>query len=98
MRDLLSTASCVITTSTTSGDGTYIDNDSLSSMATTTATYLSMNSNHVMIIQAQDYVNSMSIEQLVEFDQRLDALETTFEIVEENDEQNEAPKIYTKTM
>ena len=98
MHDTLSTISCAIGTSTVSGDGTYIDNDSLSSMATTTATYLSMNSNHVMIIQAQDYVNSMSIEQLVEFDQRLAALENDFEIVEINDIQEEQPKTYKKTI
>ena len=98
MHDTLSTISCAIGTSTVSGDGTYIDNDSLSSMATTTATYLSMNSNHVMIIQAQDYVNSMSIEELVEFDQSLAALENDFEIVEINDIQEEQPKTYTKTI
>ena len=95
MKDLLSTASCSISTSTLSGDGTYIDNDSLSTMATSTATYLSMNSNHVMIIQAQDYVNSMSVEQLVEFEQRLADKELDFEITEVKLEQ---PKTYTKTM
>ena len=73
MNDLLSTTSCAICTSTSSGDGSYIDNDTLSTMATSTATYLSANSNQVIIIQAQDYVNSMSVEQLVEFDQQLAA-------------------------
>ena len=57
MKDLLSTTSCAICTSTSSGEGSYIDNDTLSSMATSTATYLSMNSNQVIIVQAQDYVN-----------------------------------------
>ncbi len=96
MKDLLSTISCAISTSTLSGDGTYIDNDTLSSMATTTASYLSMNSNHLVIIQAQDFVNSMSVEQLVEFDQRLAEKELDF--VELPEVKSEDVKIYTKTI
>ena len=96
MRDLLSTTSCAISTSTLSGDGSYIDNDTLSSMATSTATYLSANSNQVIIIQAQDYVNSMSVEQLVEFDQQLAAKELEF--IEVPEVKTEQPKVYTKTI
>lgn len=95
MNDTLSTISCAITTSTTTGDGTYIDGDSLSTMAVSTATYLSLNSHSVMIIQAQDYINSMSVEQLVEFDQRLAEKELGFI---EFEEINEEPKVYTKTI
>ena len=96
MKDLLSTTSCAICTSTSSGEGSYIDNDTLSSMATSTATYLSMNSNQVIIVQAQDYVNSMSVEQLVEFDQKLAEKELDFiEIPEVKSEQS---KVYTKTL
>ena len=96
MKDLLSTISCAISTSTLSGDGTYIDNDTLSSMATSTASYLSMNSNHLVIIQAQDFVNSMSVEQLVEFDQRLAEKELDF--VELPEVKSEDVKVYTKTI
>lgn len=96
MKDLLSTISCAISTSTLSGDGTYIDNDTLSSMATSTASYLSMNSNHVLVIQAQDYINSMSVEQLVEFDQRLAEKELDF--VELPEVKSEDVKVYTKTI
>ena len=96
MKDLLSTISCAISTSTLSGDGTYIDNDTLSSMATSTASYLSMNSNHVLVIQAQDYINSMSVEQLVEFDQRLAEKELDF--VELPEVKTEDVKVYTKTI
>ena len=96
MNDLLSTTSCAICTSTSSGDGSYIDNDTLSTMATSTATYLSANSNQVIIIQAQDYVNSMSIEQLVEFDQQLAAKELEF--IEVPEVKTEQPKVYTKTI
>ena len=96
MKDLLSTTSCAICTSTSSGDGSYIDNDTLSTMATSTATYLSANSNQVIIIQAQDYVNSMSVEQLVEFDQQLAAKELEF--IEVHEVKTEQPKVYTKTI
>ena len=96
MKDLLSTISCAISTSTLSGDGTYIDNDTLSSMATSTASYLSMNSNHVLVIQAQDFVNSMSVEQLVEFDQRLAEKELDF--VELPEVKSDDVKVYTKTI
>ena len=96
MKDLLSTISCAISTSTLSGDGTYIDNDTLSSMATSTATYLSMNSNHVLVIQAQDYINSMSVEQLVEFDQRLAEKELDF--IEIPEVKSDDVKVYTKTI
>ena len=96
MKDLLSTISCAISTSTLSGDGTYIDNDTLSSMATSTASYLSMNSNHLVIIQAQDFVNSMSVEQLVEFDQRLAEKELDF--IEIPEVKSEDVKVYTKTI
>ena len=96
MKDLLSTISCAISTSTLSGDGTYIDNDTLSSMATSTASYLSMNSNHLVIIQAQDFVNSMSVEQLVEFDQRLAEKELDF--VEIPEVKSDDVKLYTKTI
>lgn len=96
MNDLLSTTSCAICTSTSSGDGSYIDNDTLSTMATSTATYLSANSNQVIIIQAQDYVNSMSVEQLVEFDQQLAAKELEF--IEVPEVKTEQPKVYTKTI
>lgn len=96
MKDLLSTTSCAICTSTSSGEGSYIDNDTLSSMATSTATYLSMNSNQVIIVQAQDYVNSMSIEQLVEFDQKLAEKELDF--IEMTEVKSEQPKVYTKTL
>ena len=96
MKDLLSTTSCAICTSTSSGEGSYIDNDTLSSMATSTATYLSMNSNQVIIVQAQDYVNSMSVEQLVEFDQRLADKELDF--IEIPEEKSEDAKVYTKTI
>lgn len=96
MKDLLSTISCAISTSTLSGDGTYIDNDTLSSMATSTASYLSMNSNHLVIIQAQDYINSMSVEQLVEFDQRLAEKELDF--IEIPEVKSEDVKVYTKTI
>ena len=96
MQDLLSTTSCAICTSTSSGDGSYIDNDTLSTMATSTATYLSANSNQVIIIQAQDYVNSMSVEQLVEFDQQLAAKELEF--IEVPEVKTEQPKVYTKTI
>lgn len=96
MKDLLSTTSCAICTSTSSGEGSYIDNDTLSSMATSTATYLSMNSNQVIIVQAQDYVNSMSVEQLVEFDQKLAEKELDF--IEMTEVKSEQPKVYTKTL
>lgn len=96
MKDLLSTTSCAICTSTSSGEGSYIDNDTLSSMATSTATYLSMNSNQVIIVQAQDYVNSMSVEQLVEFDQKLAEKELDF--IEMPEVKSEQPKVYTKTL
>ena len=96
MKDLLSTASCAISTSTLSGDGSYIDNDTLSSMATSTASYLSMNSNHVLVIQAQDFVNSMSVEQLVEFDQRLAEKELDF--IEIPEVKSDDVKVYTKTI
>ena len=96
MKDLLSTTSCAICTSTSSGEGSYIDNDTLSSMATSTATYLSMNSNQVIIVQAQDYVNSMSIEQLVEFDQKLAEKELDF--IEMPEVKSEQSKVYTKTL
>lgn len=96
MKDLLSTISCAISTSTLSGDGTYIDNDTLSSMATSTASYLSMNSNHVLVIQAQDYINSMSVEQLVEFDQRLAEKELDF--IEIPEVKSDDVKVYTKTI
>lgn len=96
MKDLLSTISCAISTSTLSGDGTYIDNDTLSSMATSTASYLSMNSNHVLVIQAQDFVNSMSVEQLVEFDQRLAEKELDF--IEIPEVKSDDVKVYTKTI
>ena len=96
MNDLLSTTSCAICTSTSSGDGSYIDNDTLSTMATSTATYLSTNCNQVIIIQAQDYVNSMSVEQLVEFDQQLAAKELEF--IEVPEVKTEQPKVYTKTI
>lgn len=96
MNDLLSTTSCAICTSTSSGDGSYIDNDTLSTMATSTATYLSANSNQVIIIQAQDYVNSMSVEQLVEFDQQLAAKELEF--IEVPEVKTAQPKVYTKTI
>ena len=96
MKDLLSTISCAISTSTLSGDGTYIDNDTLSSMATSTASYLSMNSNHLVIIQAQDYINSMSVEQLVEFDQRLAEKELDF--IEIPEVKSDDVKVYTKTI
>lgn len=96
MNDLLSTTSCAICTSTSSGDGSYIDNDTLSTMATSTATYLSANSNQVIIFQAQDYVNSMSVEQLVEFDQQLAAKELEF--IEVPEVKTEQPKVYTKTI
>lgn len=96
MQDLLSTTSCAICTSTSSGEGSYIDNDTLSSMATSTATYLSMNSNQVIIVQAQDYVNSMSIEQLVEFDQKLAEKELDF--IEMPEVKSEQSKVYTKTL
>ena len=96
MKDLLSTISCAISTSTLSGDGTYIDNDTLSSMATSTASYLSMNSNHLVIIQAQDFVNSMSVEQLVEFDQRLAEKELDF--IEIPEVKSDDVKVYTKTI
>ena len=96
MQDLLSTTSCAICTSTSSGEGSYIDNDTLSSMATSTATYLSMNSNQVIIVQAQDYVNSMSVEQLVEFDQKLAEKELDF--IEMPEVKSEQSKVYTKTL
>jgi len=96
MKDLLSTTSCAICTSTSSGEGSYIDNDTLSSMATSTATYLSMNSNQVIIVQAQDYVNSMSVEQLVEFDQKLAEKELDF--IEMPEVKSEQSKVYTKTL
>ncbi len=94
MKDLLSTTSCCITTSSISGDGTYIDNDSLSTMATSTATYLSACPANAAMIQAQSYVESMSVEQLVEFDQRLAAMENEFEIPQ----QQEQPKEFVKTL
>ena len=94
MQDLLSTTSCAICTSTSSGEGSYIDNDTLSSMATSTD--LSMNSNQVIIVQAQDYVNSMSVEQLVEFDQKLAEKELDF--IEMPEVKSEQPKVYTKTL
>lgn len=96
MKDLLSTTSCAICTSTSSGEGSYIDNDTLSSMATSTATYLSMNSNQVIIVQAQDYVNSMSVEQLIEFDQKLAEKELDF--IEMPEVKSEQSKVYTKTL
>ena len=61
-----------------------------------TATYLSMNSNQVIIVQAQDYVNSMSVEQLVEFDQILAEKELDF--IEIPEVKSEQPKVYTKTL
>ena len=55
-----------------------------------------MNSNHVLVIQAQDYINSMSVEQLVEFDQRLAEKELDF--IEIPEVKSDDVKVYTKTI
>ena len=55
-----------------------------------------MNSNQVIIVQAQDYVNSMSVEQLVEFDQKLAEKELDF--IEMPEVKSEQSKVYTKTL
>jgi hypothetical protein len=96
INDTLSTASMGACTSTLSGDGTYIDNDSLSTMISTTASYLSTCPCDIrMMHNANAYVNSMTIEQLEEFERQLShELEITYK--EEKNQAEEQPKVYMK--
>ena len=93
INDTLTTASSAACTSTMSGEGTYIDNDTLSTMISTTTSYLSSCPCDVrMMHTANDYVCSMTIEQLEEFEQEL-SQEIKLINSEENNEQQ---KVYIK--
>ena len=96
INDTLTTASSAACTSTISGDGTYIDNDTLSTMISTTASYLSSCPCDVrMMHNANDYVSSMTVEQLEDFEHQL-SQEIELINPQGSVEIKEQPKVYIK--
>lgn len=96
LRELASTASCCATTTTLTGDGTVIDNDTLSTGIVTSISYMltGCSGEQAMINQANAYMDSMSIVELQNFEQEVDK-ELELLISGKTPEQ-EAPKVFMK--
>lgn len=97
--DLVSTASCAACTTTSSGDGTVIDNDTLSTSIVTSASYLTTGGPRdiVLMDRTNNYMNSISIKELEEFGKALDEeLELYFAEQNASEQVQEQPKVYVK--
>ncbi len=97
LRELVSTASCSATTTTLTGDGTVIDNDTLSTGIVTSISYMltGCSSEQALINQANTYMDSMSIVELQDFEHAVDQ-ELEMLINDVKDVTNDSPKVFTK--
>ena len=97
LRELVSTASCSATTTTLTGDGTVIDNDTLSTGIATSISYMltGCSSEQALMNQANSYMESMSIVELQDFELAVDQ-ELEILMSEAKDSVNEIPKVFTK--
>lgn len=97
--DLISTSSCAACTTTTTGDGTVIDNDTLSTAIVSSASYLSTGCprDYIVMDRTNNYIESMSVEELEDFEKALDEeLDLYFEEQDKLEEKKEQPKVYVK--
>jgi len=97
LRELVSTASCSATTTTLTGDGTVIDNDTLSTGIVTSISYMltGCSNEQALMNQANSYMESMSIVELQDFEHAVDQ-ELEILMSEAKDSVNEVPKVFTK--